>query len=412
MALSCPTLPSSCAELNIDDYFDFDAASCNSSSPTAGWEFLHSQTACSPKDHENSMLTRLVLDRIAPDDAYQIKVDVAGIYAEAYHDYTLGLPLQTTQYSESSRCWSVPGSPSSFMSALSPPHSPISCGGDNAETDFGFSSDACGHPLRTPSPAPSYTVAPSELSTLGSCAEARTGLSPCSESISSLATIVHAPRPVSPRRDIVGSLETIVQSHLGLQMKYIPNQTEPPYWSNPSQAPRGCPQIIHLDFDERPPPRSPSCGSEGPVHRVGRFKKKASRKTRPVCPFPGCGVTATRMADIVRHCRQLHQRPCLPKIFRETGKDRAWCMGCLTILSRGDSRRRHENTCPHFAEYRKNGNIRNPMFLPLPEIYLEDDPNYRLWCLTCFTTFTHPDERHTHEEKGCKGAIIDKSRRS
>ncbi|KAJ7757731.1 hypothetical protein DFH07DRAFT_458291 [Mycena maculata] len=405
MAFSpCSTLPT--AAMNIDDYFDFDAASCDpSTSPTTCREFLHVQSAAKASPgalEEHIVFKRLVLERDAPYDSYQIKVDVDGIRPEAFYDATIGLPLtawlenpEAYDSSDSDSCsaWSAPGSPFSFLSTLSPPLSPVNC--HSSDSADGYSSDADDHftPLRSPSPAPLLTIAPAELST-ASCKPETTTLNSfdCASNAHPFEPMVHAPRPISLRRDVVGGLETMVHSPPRREAKL----EAPCYYAQPPQ--RLELEIIQLDFNERPPSRPPSCKSEG--HRVGKSRRrsKGSRKVRSVCPFPRCKMTATRPADINRHCETIHCRPCLPQIYAETGKDRLWCMGCLMRLSRSDSRVRHEKTCPHFADYLANNCIRNPiLFLPLPEIYAENDRNYRLWCLACFATFPHPGDRHAHE---------------
>ncbi|KAJ7131715.1 hypothetical protein C8R43DRAFT_657843 [Mycena crocata] len=402
--LSCSTSPStSDVDLDINDYFDFDAASCDSDLEGTSWEYVDVDSEPSSKALDRFDLNRLVIDR----DTYQIKDEVAGIYPAAFDDATLGLP-STTQFdfwespeaydSSDSESWcSTPGSPFSFSSALSPPHSPINYGSDvEHDTEFLSNADVTESP---PSPPPHIDIQlePSTSSVLPQSREASPALF---DSVAPLSTIVHAPRPISPRRDVVGSLETIVQSPS--------EETEPGtlwYFQNesddaqclPSDSPLTRPelQIIHLDDF---PERSPSCDSDGPVHRVGKSERR--KRKRVSCPFPTCRTTFTRDADIKRHYNKQHKPPCLPKIFRETSeKERQWCMGCLTILSRSDSRRRHEVTCPGFAQYMDSGYRRDPTILPLPEIYGETIPEYRLWCLKCFATFSNPDTRHIHEEE-------------
>ncbi|KAJ7472763.1 hypothetical protein FB451DRAFT_1250613 [Mycena latifolia] len=419
MALSsCTTLSN--GDMNIDDYFDFDAASCDSASSTTGWEFLHAQTvgiAPPHDDFEGSMLEGLVLEHGTPQDTYQLKIDVASsLYATTYHDASLGLPpASASQYafqespeaddsSDSDSCWSAPGSPCSFLSTLSPPRSPISSGANNAEDDGGFLSDVDVHVLSfdTPSETASQTVVPSELSTLPFF-QPREPSPPTSfdpvASTSPLATYLHAPCPIPPRGDTVVRLESIAQWPQKPELECLNRESTPPYDSDLSPSVHRV-EIIHLD--ELPPSGSPSPDFSGPVHRVGG-KQSRSKKSKKRVSCHICRLTFTRKADCDRHIDLKHGTPTKPKIYRVTGKDRQWCLGCLHILSRSDSRRRHENACPEFARYIKNGHVRGPIILPLPEIYSETNALYRLWCTKCFeASFSHPGERHAHEQT-CSG---------
>ncbi|KAJ6620097.1 hypothetical protein B0H10DRAFT_2216379 [Mycena sp. CBHHK59/15] len=102
-----------------------------------------------------------------------------------------------------------------------------------------------------------------------------------------------------------------------------------------------------------------------------------------------------------------HAPLCYPDIYREMSeRDREWCCGCLKILARADSRRRHENTCLDYREYENTG-FRNPKFAPLPEIYSETIEKYQMWCLKCFATFENPQVRRKHE-LGCDVPLMTK----
>ncbi|KAJ7103367.1 hypothetical protein B0H15DRAFT_1017120 [Mycena belliarum] len=397
-------LPSCTTEgdLNIGDYFDLDAASCDSSSAATSQEFSQTAVKALPSnDSGDAMLERLVLERDTHQDEYHIKLDVAGIYATTYHDASLGLP-PATQYaflespeeydsSDSESCWSVPDSPASFLSLLSPPRSPISCEADNPEDDVTSLSE--GEVLAFSFDTPSRpTVVPNELSCpqLEPLPTAVIALVPPRNpaTVSPSAAHVHAPLPVPPREDTVIRLESIVQGPRELEMERRVRDSTPD--SEPSSSGQGV-KIL----DDRPS-RSSSPSYEGPVHRVGKPRKPKIKKARVSCSF--CRETFTRKADKDRHEGIQHAATNHRTTYLDTGKDRRWCQGCLSILSRSDSRRRHEAVCSFFAEYVENGYVRNPQFLPLPEIYAETDPQYRLWCAKCWLTFSHPDERHAHEQ--------------
>ncbi|KAJ6561887.1 hypothetical protein B0H19DRAFT_1068601 [Mycena capillaripes] len=372
----------SCDDMSIDDYFDFDAASCDLKSTATGWEFRHISKAPSSMNFDESLLERLVLDRDALYDAYQFKLDVAGIYSDTIPTAQYAWDnFKACELSNSDLSDSGPSSPSSYLSILSPPHSPISCGADN---DTGcWEENASITSLLHPSPTP-YTLH-NEVATSAFHREA-SPTPPFFDSSSHPLTFVHAPRLVSPRRDVVEGLENIVQPPVE-----IAQALESTCCSDSSPGMDQL-QIIHLDDD---PPRSPSpCENAGPVHRVGKPKKKGRK--RVVCPYPNCGQTFTRRPDLPRHKELKHNRQSPVKIYSDTGKDRKWCMGCLTILSRADSRRRHEKHCPHLAEYLQF-KIRSVLIPPLLEIFSEHNDDYRLYCSTCYETFPNPVARHAHE---------------
>ncbi|KAJ6610743.1 hypothetical protein B0H10DRAFT_2224784 [Mycena sp. CBHHK59/15] len=349
MAFS-PCTTFSDADLNIDDYFDFDAASCDFSKSRNSWGFQGQNVGKDqqPTDFDESMLERLTIDtcrdhpHALPSKSQGKAVDV---YAAVHQDGTLGLPEtrygifespEADESSDSESSCSFSGSPFSFSSSLSPPLSHISSG-----IDFGFLPDTDAHfPLANFSTNREY------------CGK---HFLPLSTNIPA-HTFVHAPRPISPRSDVVEDLENIVQAPPEYQ---IPVENEaavspPPY-----------------DFSSLSRPQSP------PHY------------------------------DTLVHRTKQHAPLCYPDIYREMSeRDREWCCGCLKILARADSRRRHENTCLDYREYENTG-FRNPKFAPLPEIYSETIEKYQMWCLKCFATFENPQVRRKHE-LGCDVPLMTK----
>ncbi|KAJ7081827.1 hypothetical protein B0H15DRAFT_447189 [Mycena belliarum] len=387
MTLSCSTQ----FDLNIDDFFDFDAASCDSSA-TNDWEPPQTQktgSASSPHAFDDSVLERLMFERDTHQDTHQIKVDFTGIYATTDHDMKLGLPpalehefwespevsdSSVSDSSDSDSSWSAPGSPSSSRSALSPPRSPISWLADNAEDDVGLSSN--------------LDVFASSVEISTNFYETRRDPIPSpSTTAPSLAT--HLRAPDSERLPLECSREPVP----------LGSSTTP---LSPAAAIIS-PSVHHVGDHLKPgdPPLSRSSSPDSPDHRTGKKPKKLPVK-KPRVPCRICNETFTREADLKRHRRKKHEYKSPAMIFSETGKERQWCMGCFEILSREDARRRHEETCRAFADYVDSGYVRDPTRLPLPEIYGETNPEYRLWCLQCYGTFSHPGERHAHEQ-GCTG---------
>jgi uncharacterized C2H2 Zn-finger protein len=65
---------------------------------------------------------------------------------------------------------------------------------------------------------------------------------------------------------------------------------------------------------------------------------------------PHCGTRISRKNDLARHIISVHEwreEAEVRKIVEE--KERLWCLGCRKILSRRDSRRRHEASCHEFG---------------------------------------------------------------
>ncbi|KAJ7629462.1 hypothetical protein DFH06DRAFT_1334855 [Mycena polygramma] len=389
----------SAESLNINDYFDFDAASCDSKPTTtsSSWEYRE-QTAdkgrLSP-DFDQSIVARLILHRDTPLDEYQIKLDFTGVHVASYHDATFGLPTLhdaswDSETSDSESSWSAPSSPASFLSAVSPPPSPIINCKVEAE-DTGFLSDLLSDEDEINALPPSPYVAPNELSLSTFTPPADSDVRPSTPS-SPIPQCLHSPRPVSPRKDVVAELEAIIQPPANSDAETYHVQKQ--HSEEPDSALVF--DKIPVHFEDRPPSRSPSREYAGRVHRVGKANKK-TRTTRVRCDFPGCTQTIGRAADVPRHQRLIHNRETLAEVFRETGKDRRWCLGCISILSRGDARRRHENTCHYFLLYIETG-VRESKFPPLPEIYAESEERYRLWCSKCSETFPDSLERYNHED--------------
>ncbi|KAJ7158408.1 hypothetical protein C8R46DRAFT_1289881 [Mycena filopes] len=386
---------SSSDDMNIDDYFDFDAASCDPTAAT-GWEMAETTKRLSVVNFDQSILdSRLLIHRDTFDDkTYQLQTETAGVYPDFYDDDAILEPATDYAYREayyySSDSESDPSAPGSPSGSLSPPSSPISSGADDDDADFLSDEGDHNDRPRLASPAPFVGAPTNEL------ASATTALLECS--VPPSPVIVHAPRPSSGRTDLVESLENIVQP--------TRDSPEPENFKFEMQEPElddGGDNIWEhqtIAIDDSPPSRSPSCDNSGPTHghTVGKSKPRRSRK-RAVCTYPDCGQTFTRGPDLPRHWKLKHERPNLLEVFRDRGKNRKWCMGCVTVLSRADSRRRHELSCPHMLEYRQYG-VRSAVFAPLPDIYAESREEFRLWCSCCHATFATPDERCAHEG-GC-----------
>ncbi|KAJ7679173.1 hypothetical protein DFH06DRAFT_1465346 [Mycena polygramma] len=378
-------------DVNLDEYFDFDAASCDPKSTAMSWETLQpAQTASKAElsmDFDPSFLESLV-QVFHRDDPCQIQVDVDGIEPgfPPNDQYSWdNLVFQTyTEASDSESCSSDPGSPSSFLSVLSSPSSPINSTADD-DVHFVDDNDYITS-LRNPSP---YTVTHNGLET-STCHQEDVSSLPSLDSSSNSPTFVHAPRPVSSRTDVVWNLESIVQPPpADVDLGYFQSQ-EPEsscFGSTPVQ------QLQVIPLEDAPPPSPSPCEDSGPVHRVGKPKRKGTGRKKVACY---CGQTFTRRPDLPRHVKLKHTRPSPVKIFGNTGKDRMWCMGCLTILSRADSRRRHELHCPQMQEFKRSG-VRDVTIPPLLEIFSETNDNYRLWCSKCYETFANPGERYAHE---------------
>ncbi|KAJ7357982.1 hypothetical protein DFH08DRAFT_953184 [Mycena albidolilacea] len=406
MAFSpCSPLSSvlSTGALDMDNYFDFDAASCDPSPTFAAMGSDSPQAFGKTQlsmDFVQSILEMLVCQRDdTHNNPHRIRtMDVNDIFSGTgpCNDQTVGLPTtqwspQACDWSDSESCSSAPGSPSSFLSTLSPPHTPISFHGADSDKDDCINSSngpsrasisyAAGisNKLATssffPPPRPSVTI-PSPPSSI----------------------FVHAPRPVLSRDfTIVGGLEQIVQPPAAVEREeFVKQESDMPYRLE-LPPPIAQPQLIHLKFLDLLP-RTPSpCERKGPQHRIGKKKPGKGGKTTHRCLLPHCGSTLTRLPDLLRHNKFKHKHPSLVDIFGCTDeRERQWCLGCLTVLSREDSRRRHEKSCTYYADYMQ-AKVQNTMFLPLPEIYAESGAHCRLWCSHCYDVFPSPTIRHQHE---------------
>ncbi|KAJ7755505.1 hypothetical protein B0H16DRAFT_1690220 [Mycena metata] len=332
MATPLPLPLSSDDDMNIDDYFDFDAASCDPR-VAPGWETVETETVSktlSIMSSDESILERLLLDHHIHDDTYQAEDGFAGVYPESFNDHILEPATDfawndpEAYYYSDSDPRSGPGSPD----LLSPPSSPISSGADD---DVDFLADDSVPDSRDPSQAQIVDVLHELATTTIHSAALLDYLSPS-------PTIVYAPRPSSLRSDIVESLENIVQPTAETQLSDNLPISEPEVDAcrdvvvdNGSGQGR---QIIHVDA---PPIRPPSRETGGPVRRVGKSKRKARRKA--ACTYPGCHQILSRKADLPRHWEIKHEPDSPLKNFRETGRARKWCAGCLIILSRTDSRK-------------------------------------------------------------------------
>ncbi|KAG6820086.1 hypothetical protein H0H93_005515 [Arthromyces matolae] len=67
---------------------------------------------------------------------------------------------------------------------------------------------------------------------------------------------------------------------------------------------------------------------------------------------PSCCTSFSRHADVVRHYLSVHYIKTEVEILNDTSHKRLHCLGCNKILSRKDSRERHESVCPVYCEQR------------------------------------------------------------
>ncbi|KAJ7845269.1 hypothetical protein B0H14DRAFT_2775081, partial [Mycena olivaceomarginata] len=283
--------------LDMDDYFDFDAASCDPSPTFAamGSDSPRAFGKTQPSmDFVQSILEILMCQR---DDTHSnphrirtMDVDIDDIFSGTgpCNDQAVGLPTtqwnpQACDWSDSESCSSAPGSPSSFLSTLSPPHTPISYGADSDEDDRINSSNGQSRA------STSYAAGISnELATSSFLPPPR-----LSVTIPSLPSpiFVHAPRPVLSRDvTIVGGLEQIVQPPAAAveREEFLKQESDMPYRLE-LPPPIAQPQLIHLEFLDLPP-RTPSpCERKGPQHRIGKKKPGKSRKNTHRCLLPHCG---------------------------------------------------------------------------------------------------------------------------
>ncbi|KAF8176712.1 hypothetical protein K438DRAFT_1770488 [Mycena galopus ATCC 62051] len=431
---------------DMENFFDFDAASSDPIDDT-DCEFPQLSPNIVGLDHKSIQQTIPQWD--ADYNPYQIEVDVDDIFyipGEPYQDIglkpspaefppewdiqapkVLNVPRQLEHgglitlcqapelcaYSDSESCSSAPGSPSSYLCSdfSTPPQSPISCRADNDGC-----SDEDAHITSSPNPSSTLyaAVMPVELTTMAAHPSPEPFLTISFPS----STLLHSPRPVSPQTDVVAGLENRVQPVAEGEFKppeYELRENAPPAYSQElesllcyrNESPVSPNEDLRLVLDEdfrlvfKAPARSPSPWyNNGPHHRVGGKPLKNSKRGRksPRCSFPGCNQTFTRQPDLLRH-QANHKLPDLPKIFAELDeRRRKWCLGCLSVLSREDSRRRHEKSCGHFIEYERRGDVRKKIFLPLPEIYAVKSDHCRLWCSKCYEVFPAPGVRYEHEE--------------
>ncbi|KAK7006153.1 hypothetical protein R3P38DRAFT_3601781 [Favolaschia claudopus] len=416
-------------ESGMDVYFDFDAASsesvfedaenvsCVDTNPIEA-----NQAFCLPSQPplvEVASFIDVVQPAMVPEqdldaqyDTYAMQVGVEETYAsvgpDSYHDTTiqafakqcgyykdmdpneyLQQMVQNTEeslaalslvYSEwtDSEPSSAPGSPSSVFSTppLSPSPIPSSC---DDESMSEYSDEDCNSDRRSP-------ILPLEeehvLSGNGIVADSPAPSN--QDSPTSSAIPVHSPPPESSSKtDTALGVESVDQ---------VPADIKPvdPQESECLSSPRSV-----VDDDDYSPSRSPSPAEDGPVHRVGHTPKRKKRKSALKCPK--CDETFTRLPDLNRHDFNVHTHRNRMEIYRDLAdRKRRWCMGCLHILSRDDSRRRHEDICVWFKEYSENG-ARNAMFLPFPEIYAEKRDEHRQYCLACQEIFDDVGGRSRHE---------------
>ncbi|KAJ7830893.1 hypothetical protein B0H14DRAFT_2806062, partial [Mycena olivaceomarginata] len=280
--------------LDMDDYFDFDAASCDPSPTFAamGSDSPRAFGKTQPSmDFVQSILEILMCQR---DDTHSnphrirtMDVDIDDIFSGTgpCNDQAVGLPTtqwnpQACDWSDSESCSSAPGSPSSFLSTLSPPHTPIneddrinsSNGQSRASTSYaaGISNElATSSFLPPPRPFCDHT--------LPSLPDIR----PCT-----------SPGAVERCHDRRG-LEQIVQPPAAVEREeFLKQESEMPYRLE-LPPPIAQPQLIHLEFLDLPP-RTPSpCERKGPQHRIGKKKPgKRSQKHTSSCrgKTPGAGT--------------------------------------------------------------------------------------------------------------------------
>lgn len=65
------------------------------------------------------------------------------------------------------------------------------------------------------------------------------------------------------------------------------------------------------------------------------------------CPI--CANDFSRHADVIRHYLSVHHIKSDAEILNDTSNKRLHCLGCTKILSRKDSRERHEAICPLYC---------------------------------------------------------------
>lgn len=65
------------------------------------------------------------------------------------------------------------------------------------------------------------------------------------------------------------------------------------------------------------------------------------------CPI--CASDFSRHADVIRHYMSIHHIKSDAEILNDTSNKRLHCLGCTKILSRKDSRERHEAVCPVYC---------------------------------------------------------------
>ncbi|KAJ6512729.1 hypothetical protein C8R45DRAFT_1152737 [Mycena sanguinolenta] len=399
----CSPLHGSCDvfDSDMDKYFDFEAAS----SPIVdkGRDSLQPSI-----DELESELRIMALRQAVDSNSYQVKMDVDGIWNTEFFEPSASAPpwnnsqfdfewldsessssapsspssiFSTLQFdferldSESSS--SAPSSPSSIFSTLSS-HSPISCELLEAGSN-GFPEEDDAIIMIIPSPMPCVQAEHEVIATFNS------PRAPCCKTSLPPSEFAHALRPVSPRS--VRGLEHVVQPPAEVAEHPAALVSEEPS------------PVISPTLKQRPR-RSPSpCDDkEGRIHLVGWEPSKT--KGRPKCPFPGCIQKFTRMPDVKRHIKDKHTIPNLPELFGEIDeKKRRWCLGCLCLLSREDSRRRHEHSCRWFGNYVEAGNVLDENFVPLTEVYaVEPNDGRRLWCSKCYEVHLAPGIRHHHEQ--------------
>ncbi|KAG5733804.1 hypothetical protein E4T56_gene8204 [Termitomyces sp. T112] len=75
------------------------------------------------------------------------------------------------------------------------------------------------------------------------------------------------------------------------------------------------------------------------------------------CPI--CANGFSRHADVIRHYLSVHYIKSDVEILNDTSNKRLHCLGCTKILSRKDSRERHEAICPVYCAQR--GTVPSPV---------------------------------------------------
>ncbi|KAG6808250.1 hypothetical protein H0H92_004734 [Tricholoma furcatifolium] len=110
-----------------------------------------------------------------------------------------------------------------------------------------------------------------------------------------------------------------------------------------------------VDYDDSTSPRGSSASSQAKTLREIQCDTS-------LINCPACGNGFSRHADVVRHFQSVHFVQSSTDILNDTSNRRLHCLGCAKILSRKDSRERHEAICPVYCAQRGTA----PTHIPKP----------------------------------------------